>query len=385
LIIVDDCSKIENLNKLTDLSLNQNPLGTIPPFNNSKIRSLSLQDTSLRSAAFPASYNGSLLQRIVLSRNEIPSINEHDFAVLRYCKVARLTINSASVSKIDQNAFIPLIQLQELSLENNQLKSCEFLSTFRLLSSIKLDGNQFTSIPQELSAPKTIKSFSFKKNSISIIDESSPLHTWRTMNYTNIKIYLANNPFDCCQSLWFIQFLHTSPHFIGDASLLTCASPSSYAGKFLIKLNPDDMNCGGVKPNKSWWTTGRIIAVTVGGLVPVVALITVIIVFTRRKRSRSGYRVIDGTDDPSDPDDEVIDGTGDRSHSGDEVIDRIDNRPPPTAPFSPSNELLFPPYGEDNDDNFSSYSTAVTRQTTGSQAPTLSTAAGVSAIDENRS
>jgi len=369
LIIVDDRSKIENLTKLTYLSLNQNPLGTIPPLNNSKFRSLSLQDTSLRSAAFPTSYNGSLLHTIALSRNEIRSINEHDFAVLRNCKITKLTINSASVSNIDQNAFIPLIQLQELSLENNQLKSCEFLSTFRLLSSIKLDGNQFTSIPQELSAPKNIKSFFFTNNSISIIDESSPLHTWRTMNYTNIKIYLANNPFNCCQSLWFIQFLHTSPHFIGDASLLTCASPSSYAGKFLIKLNPDDMNCGGVKPNKSWWTTSRIIAVTVGGLVPVVALITVIIVFTRR--SHSGYLRIVETDHPSDPDYEVIDG--------------IDNRPPPTAPFLPPNELPFPTYGEDNDDNFSSYSTAVTRQTSGSQAPTLSTAAGVSAIDENRS
>jgi len=364
LIIVDDRSIIENLTKLTDLSLNQNPLGTIPPFNDPKFRSLSLQDTSLLSAAFPASYTGSLLQTIILSRNEIRSINEQDFTFLKSSKVTRLTINSASVSKIDQTAFIPLIQLQALSLENNQLKSCEFLSTIPLLSSIKLDGNQFTSLPQELSAPKNIKSFFFTNNSISIIDESSPLHTWSTMNYTNIKIYLANNPFDCCQSLWFIQFLHTSPNFIGDASVLKCATPSIYAGKLLIQLNPDDMNCGGVKPNKSWWTTGRIIGVTIGGLVSIVASIIGIIAFTRRKRSHSGYDVIDGTDDPSIP----------------------------TAPFQPSNELLFPPsneplfppYDVDNDDTPSLYSTAVTVRTTGSQAPTLDTAAGVSAIDGSR-
>jgi hypothetical protein len=246
------------------------------------------------------------------------------------------------------------MQLQELSLKNNQLKSCEFLSTFRLLSSIQFDGNQFTSLPQELSAPKTIKTFSFTHNSISVIDESSPLHTWLKMNYTNIKIYLANNPFDCCQSLWFIRFLKTSSNFIGDASLLTCVTPLNYAGKQLIKLNPDEMNCG-VIPSKSWWTTGRIISVTVGGLVAVLVLIIVVIVFNRRERSRSGYTEIGGIDDPS-----------------------------PSAPIGSSSQIVFPPYGEDNDDAMSSSSTIVRRSATGSEAPTYATIGGVSAIDDNR-
>ncbi|CAF5086358.1 unnamed protein product, partial [Rotaria sp. Silwood1] len=70
----DDISKIENLTRLIELNLNQNPLATIPPFNDSKIRSLSLQDTSLRSAEFPSSYLNSFLETLSLSSNEIHSI-----------------------------------------------------------------------------------------------------------------------------------------------------------------------------------------------------------------------------------------------------------------------------------------------------------------------
>jgi hypothetical protein len=354
LIIVDDRSKIENLPKLSDLSLNQNPLGTIPPFNDSKIKSLSLQDTSLRSAKFPSSYVGSVLRTISLSNNEIRSINEDDFVSLKTSKVTKLTIDIASLSIIDQNAFSPLIELQALSLQNNQLKSCKFLPIIPVLASIKLDRNQFTSLPQELLTPGNIKSFFFTYNSISIIDESSPLYTWMKKNYTNIKVYLANNPFNCCQSLWFIRFLKISPQFVGDASLLKCASPSNYAGQLLIHLNPDKMNCGGAV---SRWTTAWIIGIIVGGLVIGLALIIVIIIFHRRGRSRSGYTEIDGIDDPS-----------------------------PNAPLLPSNEppLPFPPHAEDNDDGMSTYSTAVTVHTTGSQAPTHSTAGGVSVIDDNR-
>ncbi len=353
MIPVSDRSKIENLHQLIDLSLNRNPLGTIPPFNNSKLRSLSLQDTSLISAEFPPTYSGSLLRTISLSNNKIRSINEKDFVYLKNSKVTKFNLDSASISTIDQNAFNPLMQLQALSLKNNLLKSCEFLSTFRLLASIKLDGNQFTSLPQQLSVPNNIKTFSFTQNSISIIDESSPLYTWMKKNYTNIKIYLANNPFDCCQSLWFIRFLKNSSQFIGDAPLLNCSQPANYAGQFLMKLNPDEMNCGGITPKKSWWTPGRIIGVSIGGCVAVLVLITFIIVFTRQRRSRSGYTEIGGNDDPS-----------------------------ATAPPLPPMDHPFPSHVEGNDDDGTSeYSTAFSRYTSGSQAPTVS---GVSAIDANR-
>jgi hypothetical protein len=298
LVAASDRAKIEILPKLIDLSINQNPLGQIPPFINTKIQFLSLQDTSLTSATFPSTYANSSLQRISLSDNKIRSIDAQDFLVLRNSKLNRLHIDSASISTIDQNAFTSLPLLQALSLKNNQLTSCKFLPNLPLLSSIHLDQNQFTSLPDELSSPAKIKMYSFIHNSISVIDEASPLYKWAKMNRTDITIYLANNSFDCCLSIWFIRFLKTSRQFVADASSLKCATPSNFAGKSLIQLNPDEMNCGGGVPSKSWWTTGRIIGVIIGCVVTIsIILIITVAVFNRQHPSRSGYMPIGENDD----------------------------------------------------------------------------------------
>ncbi|CAF2142937.1 unnamed protein product [Rotaria magnacalcarata] len=105
---VTDRAKIENLSLLVDLSFNQNILGIIPPFNRAKIRSLSLQDNSLVSAEFPSSYSSSLLKTISLSNNKIRWINVEDFLSLRDSQLTKLSIDSSSISKIDQNAFTQL-------------------------------------------------------------------------------------------------------------------------------------------------------------------------------------------------------------------------------------------------------------------------------------
>ncbi|CAF0902467.1 unnamed protein product [Rotaria sordida] len=348
---ITDLAKIENLSNSINLSINQNPLGTIPPFNHTQLRFLSLQDTSLTSAEFPSSYNNSHLQAISLSNNKIHSINEEDFLILRGSNLKKLHIDSSSISKIDQNAFIPLTQLQALSLKNNQLKSCEFLLSLQALSSIKLDGNQFTSLPQQLTTPRNIKTYSFIHNSISIIDESSPLSRWFTMNYTNVKIFLANNPFNCCLSLWFIRFIKTSPQFVGDASVLTCTSPSIFAGKLLIKLNPDEMNCGSDIPSKSWWTTGRIISIVIGSVSMVIIMIILIIVYTRRYSSHSGYEPIGGND---------------------ELYSNLD-----TASLDEHTSTI----PEDDDELLTNASIGSTRSIAPTDAPTHTTAEGVYAAD----
>lgn len=353
-IIVSDRSKIENLPNLIDLSINQNPLEIIPPFNNTKIQFLSLQDTLLTSAVIPPSYNNSVLQTITLNNNKIRIINENDFLFLRYSKLHKLTLDSASISLIDRNAFIPLTQLQSLSLINNQLKSCEFLSNLPI-TSIKLDENQFTSLPQQLSTPGRIKTYSFKHNLISIIDESSPLYMWFKKNITNIQIYLANNSFDCCLSLWFIRFLKTSSQIIPDASALKCATPSKFAGELLTKLNPDEMNCNGDIPNKSWWTTARIIGIIIGCAVTI-SIIIIIVAFIRFRRhpSRSGYQEID-----------------------DHLYTNID----PSISGGP----VFPVSFDDDYDGLSAHTYAgSTRTINESEAPTHTTIEGTYAVDRSQ-
>lgn len=342
----DDLLKITNLNQLSILSLNGNPLEKIPQFNNSKFRSLSLQDTLLTSAEFPSSYFASSLDTIIISNNKIRTINENDFVNLKNSRVGKLHIDSASLSSIHSNAFKSLDRLQSLSLKNNQLKSCEFLSNLPLLASIHLNQNQFTFLPQELSLKNNIKKFFFQNNLITIIDESSPLHTWLTKNYTNNQISLANNSFDCCQSLWFIQFLHTSSDFVVDAASLTCATPSNYTGQFLMKLDVQRMNCGGIKPNPTWWTPARITAISLGVFASIAGVILVIYIAVRQKQKHSSYTEIDGVDDPT-----------------------------------PTIQHPFPAYGQEDDDNLSTYSTAPTRFTNNSHAPTNSTLVGISEVD----
>jgi len=337
---------------LNILSLNGNPLEKIPEFNNSKFRSLSLQDTLIISAKFPLSYFGLSIDTIILSNNKIRIINEDDFVNLKNSRVGKFDLNSVSLSSIHPNAFKPLDRLQSLSLKNNQLKTCDFLSNLPLLSSIHLDQNQFTSLPQELSLKTNIKTFFFRSNLITSIDGSSPLHTWLTNNYTNNQIYLSNNSFDCCQSLWFIQFVNTSSHFVADAASLTCATPADYAGQPLIKLDSKQMNCGGVQPNKSWWTPVRIALVSVSAGIIIVILSSVIYIVIRQRQNHSGYTEIDGVDDPT----------------------------PAINPYQ------FPSYGQDNDDNYSTYSTVPTRFDNNSQAPTKSStsvAVSVAEYDQN--
>ncbi|CAF0863715.1 unnamed protein product [Adineta ricciae] len=292
---VEDIEKINNLTNLMDFSLNQNPLGKIPSFHINNLQSLSLIDTSLTSAEFPPSYNNCPLKAITLNDNKLRSINENDFAVLENSKLHRLHLDTASISKIDQNAFSVLKHLDSLSLKQNQLKSAEFLANLPRLSSIKLDGNQFTSLPPQLSIQKTMRIASLTSNSITNIDESSPLHTWLMKNWTSNRIYLANNPIDCCSSLWFIRFLQKTPEFVADRSLLKCAAPTSLAGQFLLDLNPDRLNCGDEPPKHSWWTIGRILGI-LGGIIGIVISFIIICIayrYIRYRPSQSGYTEID--------------------------------------------------------------------------------------------
>lgn len=287
-----DVDKINRLPNLIDLSINQNPLTTIPPFGNPHIRFLSMQDTSFISGQFPPSYSSCLLQSVTLSGSKIRTLHENDLLALANSPLTKLYMDGASISTIDPGAFTPLKNLQSLSLNNNQLKSAEFLSRMARLASVRLDGNQFSVLPPQLAIPGKVKMYSFKRNAITVIDELSPLRTWSTNNWTDIRIYLANNSIDCCLSLWLVGFLKAFPMIVADGSQLTCATPANLAGKLLVNLRPDDMHCGDT-PSRAWWTTGRIIGLISGCAAATMIAILIFYVLTRRRRSRSGYTEID--------------------------------------------------------------------------------------------
>ncbi|CAF0938878.1 unnamed protein product [Didymodactylos carnosus] len=243
--LFNDIEKIQNLTSLKHLTLSGNPLNTIPAFNNTNIQTLTMQRAQINSANFPKTYNGSSLQIISLSDNNIRLIGDNDFLSLKNKKLLKLDITHNQLNKISITAFEIFSQsLQSLALSQNSLSSCEFLATLKNLASIKLDQNKFTSLPEQLLIPNNIKNYFFTQNSIKIIDQSSPLSTWIKKNLTGINIYLKDNPLDCCGSLWLIENLKNSnKRYIADANLLTCTTPIQYFGKRLIDLQPTEMNC----------------------------------------------------------------------------------------------------------------------------------------------
>ena len=111
------------------------------------------------------------------------------------------------------------------------------------LLSINFDHNKFKQLPTEILKPGETKHFFFRDNQIEIIDELSPIFYWVKSNLTDIEIYLNNNPFDCCQSRWFIYYLNKTNNLVKDSFNLTCALPKAYTGKRLIDLRADLMEC----------------------------------------------------------------------------------------------------------------------------------------------
>jgi len=111
------------------------------------------------------------------------------------------------------------------------------------LLSINFDKNKFQKLPTEIIQPNRIKHLFFRNNQIDTIDEFSPLFYWMKTNISDIEIYLNNNPFDCCQSRWFIRYLTGPKNLVKDSSNLTCALPKIYTGKRLIDLHTDLMDC----------------------------------------------------------------------------------------------------------------------------------------------
>ncbi|CAF1324043.1 unnamed protein product [Adineta steineri] len=240
---VDDLETINNITSLKSLILSNNPLSTIPEFSSSNLTNLQLENTYLKTATFPKSYeNSTNLQSIVLSNNKLGKLTRENFKSLS--SLTKISLDNAQLNTIDHDTFTSLsTNLQSISLVSNSLKSAEFLPTLNNLLSINFDKNKFQQLPTEIIKPTRTKHFFFRDNQINIIDELSPLYYWTKTNLTGIEIYLNNNPFDCCQLRWFIHYLTGPNNLVKDSFNLTCALPQAYTGRRLIDLHVDSMDC----------------------------------------------------------------------------------------------------------------------------------------------
>lgn len=243
-LLAQDVQKINELTRLNTLSLSRNPLLTIPALSLPQLTYLQLENTDLHSARFPPSFeNCTQLESIVLSNNALNTITADDFRSLS-SPLRKLSIENSQLHSIDRTAFVRLSNtLESISLLSNSLTSADFFPTMTNLLSMNLDNNDFKELPREIRQPGRTKHFFFRHNKIEVINESSPLFDWAQTNITGVNIYLNNNPFDCCRSRWFIDYLSGPKNLVHDAGKLTCASPEDYSGQRLIDLRSNRMDC----------------------------------------------------------------------------------------------------------------------------------------------
>ncbi len=290
---MDDLTKINNITSLKSLILSNNPLGMIPELSLSHLVNLQLENTYLKTAIFPKSYeNCTNLQSIILSNNTLIEITSDTFKSLS--SLTNIIIDNAQLYSIDQNAFISLSKtLQSISLESNSLKSAEFLLNISNLLSINFDNNKFKQLPKEILKFNRTKHFFFRNNQIDIINELSPLFYWTKTNQSDIEIYLNNNPFDCCQSRWFIRYLTGPKNLVKDSFNLTCTLPKLFTGQRLIDLNVDQMNCS-YEP-KIHFKKFLLILLCLSGVVMFIIFVVGATLYQRNKfhiRRRQGYQII---------------------------------------------------------------------------------------------
>lgn len=307
--LVDDLTTMNNITSLKTLILLNNPLTHIPEFSLSNLENLQLKNVNLTNGKFPKSFeNCTKLQSIELSNNNLSTIKSDDLKSLS--TLTKLSIENAQLNSIDQDSFTSLSKtLQSLSLLSNSLNSAEFFPTLPNLHSINFDQNKFQQLPLEIIKPGQTKSFFFRNNQINIIDELSPLFYWQKINLSNIEIYLNNNPFDCCQSRWFIRYLTNSKTFVKDSSNLTCASPKIYQGKRLIDLHAELMDCstGPVYPPKNHLSKIAITFLCIFGLVNFILIVVGTTLYKRyrirnrfqRRRRPRDYEIVQGDNLPN--------------------------------------------------------------------------------------
>jgi len=285
----DEIQLLNNLTSLKYLDLSKNPLTKIPSLLFENLEYLNLEETELTTISFPQTFeNSTKLQSLILSKNKITKINANDLKYFPSLK--KLSLDIDQLMSIDRQTLVSAKNsIESISLRSNFLQTSEFLSNLSNLFSIDLDENHLKHFPKELLNASRLGYVSLRNNQIEIIDEFSPLFHWTKTNLSDIEVYLNSNPFDCCQSRWFVHYLSGPKNFVKDSINLTCASPKSYAGQRLIDLHADLMDCSNepFHPSNSHWKKSTIVLLS---FLIIATVIFIVIGLNLYRRGRCPFR-----------------------------------------------------------------------------------------------
>ena len=167
------------------------------------------------------------LETIILSYNNIETINQNAFDSLRALKKIDLSYNSLNHMK-DFMTVLPALfranhKLLSVDLSSNGLSLLpnETFLVNSELREIHLFGNVFTQLSLDFSFLSNLTTLDLRFNKIQFLDSESrqkldtfyKRQSWATKNET-LNVLLAGNPFRCdCKALDFLQWFVTSPIF----------------------------------------------------------------------------------------------------------------------------------------------------------------------------
>ncbi|XP_035688698.1 leucine-rich repeat-containing protein 15-like [Branchiostoma floridae] len=252
-----------NLPQLQVLRLDGNKLETI---DRGSFKGLgNLQELQLQNNLFVSiqtvQYQFPVLTHLYLNNNSITGIPDDAFS--RQPKLVTLHLHSNRISTLSTTAFKELTQLNTLYLYNNHLTKLPehlftglsdlrdlrldnnlisdiFLNSFTGMSNLSffsLSENKITSFPiGALSKIPSISALDLQNNQMQVL----PLSAYDKLASIS-TVNIENNPWHCdCRMVPFRQVMTGSRSF---ENQITCQEPSSFIGKKLKNISPEDLIC----------------------------------------------------------------------------------------------------------------------------------------------
>ena len=180
--------RLSNLRKLEIIDVSNNAINTLPPNSDeiSKLRILNIAGNKLSALPFELLVSLPLIE-IDASQNRLGG------ALFPACvpglpSLKSLDVASNALTSIVESGAVELPSLQSLNVTENRLIKLPDMLGWTELSTLTATGNRLTSLPENISSLKKLKSVDFSRNDIKKLDERLGLMD------ALITIRIANNP-----------------------------------------------------------------------------------------------------------------------------------------------------------------------------------------------
>ena len=181
-------SRLSNLKKLEILDVSNNAITTLPPNSDeiSKLRILNVAGNKLSSLPFELLVSLPLIE-IDAARNRLAG-TLFPACVPGLPVLKNLDVASNALTSIIESGAIDLPSLQSLNVTENRLLQFPDVLRWTELLTLTMTGNRLTSLPENISSLRNLKSVDVSRNSIKKLDERLGLMDTLAM------LRIANNP-----------------------------------------------------------------------------------------------------------------------------------------------------------------------------------------------